>query len=114
MFFLLLFIGKGWEYPPTVKTGVGLFVRREMPQDNSCLFHSIAYVCQNRQTGSQVAFELRTSIAEVVAQQPGIYNATFLGTPNQMYQNMILNPDTWGGAIELSIFSILFQVLFPL
>lgn len=35
---------------------------------------------------------------------------TFLGMPNEKYIEFIMNPDKWGGAIELSILSTHYQV----
>jgi len=80
------------------------FVRRKVPDDNSCLFHAISYVFRN---GS--VEELRYIIAETVRANPDLYTEAFLGKSNQEYSNWILLPDTWGGAIELSILSRYFQ-----
>ena len=94
--------GKGWEYPSTVDKGV--MQRKQMPSDNSCLFHSIAYVCNNRTTPSATsANAVRETVANVVASDPVKYSTLFLGSPNALYQQHIMSPDTWGGAIELSI-----------
>ncbi|PHU13048.1 Ubiquitin thioesterase OTU1 [Capsicum chinense] len=42
-------------------------------------------------------------IAATVASDPTKYSDAFLGKPNKEYCDWILNPDKWGGAIELSI-----------
>ena len=100
--------GKGWEYPPTVEKGV--MQRKQMPSDNSCLFHSIAYVCNNRATPSPAsAAAVRETVANVVASDPAKYSTIFLGSPNALYQQHIMSPDTWGGAIELSILATHYQ-----
>ncbi|KAL0477393.1 ubiquitin thioesterase OTU1 [Acrasis kona] len=84
-----------------------LFVRRTMPSDNSCLFHSCSYVLKNKsRTNAQ---ELRQLCANIVAENPKKYNNAFLGMPNLSYTTWILNKDTWGGAIELSILSDYFS-----
>jgi ubiquitin thioesterase OTU1 len=47
--------------------------------------------------------ELRQVIAAAVASNKEKYNEAFLGKLNEEYCAWILNPDKWGGAIELSI-----------
>jgi ubiquitin thioesterase OTU1 len=42
-------------------------------------------------------------IAAAVASNKEKYNEAFLGKLNEEYCAWILNPDKWGGAIELSI-----------
>ena len=100
--------GKGWEYPATVDKGV--MQRKQMPSDNSCLFHAIAYVCNSRTTPSAAAASsVRETVANVVASDPATYNTTFLGSPNALYQQHIMSPDVWGGAIEMSILATHYQ-----
>jgi ubiquitin thioesterase OTU1 len=81
----------------------GYFVRRNMPGDNSCLFHSCSYVLENKSKSK--AKELRELCANIVLDNPQVYNTAFLGMPNHNYVNSILDPNSWGGAIELSILS---------
>jgi ubiquitin thioesterase OTU1 len=81
----------------------GYFVRRNMPGDNSCLFHSCSYVLENK--SKTKARELRELCANLVLQDPKTYNTAFLGMPNHVYVQNILDPNAWGGAIELSILS---------
>lgn len=52
---------------------------------------------------------MRELAANIVASDPKLYNTAFLGSPNHLYQDQVLNPNTWGGAIELSIFAVHFQ-----
>lgn len=100
--------GKGWEYPATVDKGV--MQRKQMPSDNSCLFHSINYVCNNRTTPTATsAASVRETVANVVASDPVRYSTLFLGSPNSLYQQHIMSPDSWGGAIELSILATHYQ-----
>ena len=40
---------------------------------------------------------------DTVAGDPEEYTEAFLGKPNAEYCAWILNPQSWGGAIELSI-----------
>ncbi|GKC35474.1 ubiquitin thioesterase OTU1, partial [Tanacetum coccineum] len=78
----------------------GSIVRRVIPSDNSCLFNAVGYVMDH---DKDKAAELRQVIAATVASDPTKYSEAFLGKPNEEYCAWILNPDKWGGAIELSI-----------
>jgi len=101
--------GKGWEYPISIEIQRGSMQRKDMPRDNSCLFHTVAYLCNNRATGAVSAASIREIVANLVASDPTKYSTSFLGSPNHLYQQHIMNPDTWGGAIELAILSTHFQ-----
>jgi len=81
----------------------GYFVRRNMPGDNSCLFHSCSYVLENRSRTK--AKQLRELCAQIVLDDAKTYNTAFLGMSNHNYVSSILDPNAWGGAIELSILS---------
>jgi len=94
----------GKYIPPSPEKG--FFVRRIMPSDNSCLFHTAAYVLENRSRTE--AANLRRKIAEVVVAHPTKFTEAFLGQPNMAYCSWIQEPDTWGGAIELSILSFVY------
>lgn len=48
---------------------------------------------------------MREIIANAVASDPVEYSEAFLGRPNPEYCKWILKPESWGGAIELSILS---------
>ncbi|CAK9146954.1 unnamed protein product [Ilex paraguariensis] len=78
----------------------GAIVRRVIPSDNSCLFNAVGYVMDHDRNK---ASELRQVIAATVASDPIKYSEAFLGKPNEEYCAWILNPEKWGGAIELSI-----------
>jgi len=64
-------------------------VRRKQPSDNSCLFHSLSYVLENKDN-SKVA-HLREICANVVAENPKIYTTEFLGMRNIEYANWIFH-----------------------
>jgi len=81
----------------------GYFVRRNMPGDNSCLFHSCSYVLEGK--SKTKARELRELCAQIVLDNPKVYNTAFLGMNNHNYVQSIMDPQSWGGAIELSILS---------
>ncbi len=91
-----------------VKTEDGYMVVREMKDDNSCLFRSIAYVLM-RDVEQHKA--LRQVIANAIRNdQQGEYSQVVLGKKPEEYVQWIQKPDSWGGAIELAIFSAHFQV----
>ncbi|XP_059664789.1 OVARIAN TUMOR DOMAIN-containing deubiquitinating enzyme 2 [Cornus florida] len=78
----------------------GIVIRRVIPSDNSCLFNAVGYVMDH---DKHKASELRQVIAATVASDPTKYSEAFLGKSNEEYCAWILNPEKWGGAIELSI-----------
>ena len=94
----------GKYIPPSAEKG--FFVRRPVPADNTCMFHTAAYVLQSRSRSGGPA--IRRQIAEIVAANPKKFTDVFLGQPNIQYCSWIQESDSWGGAIELSILSFLF------
>ncbi|WVR06526.1 hypothetical protein IAU60_003557 [Kwoniella sp. DSM 27419] len=66
---------------------------RVVPDDNSCLFSAVAVVFEG---GIEAAQKLRRTVAFAIRDDPFTYSE---------YIDKILKPETWGGAIELSIFS---------
>eukprot|EP01063_Lacrimia_lanifica_P024641 TRINITY_DN32511_c0_g1_i1.p2 TRINITY_DN32511_c0_g1~~TRINITY_DN32511_c0_g1_i1.p2 ORF type:complete len:370 (+),score=171.55 TRINITY_DN32511_c0_g1_i1:37-1146(+) len=96
---------KGRYIPPTSKNGS--FTRREMPGDNSCLFHSMNYVINNKKREDPAI--MRRQIADIVLANPAKYTATFLEQHPASYAQWIQQKNNWGGAIELSILSHLHE-----
>ncbi|ELR18338.1 deubiquinating enzyme, putative [Acanthamoeba castellanii str. Neff] len=95
---------------PRVVAGLnteGEVIRRVVAANNHCLFTSLGYVLEdhNRDAG----LKLRQVIADVVKSDPETYNAVFLDQSNEDYVKFILNPESWGGAIELSILCKYYQ-----
>lgn len=82
----------------------GVLMKMVVPADNSCLFTSVGYVLNGKIDPSCASF-MRNIIANAVAADKDEYSEAFLGRPNSEYCNWILKPDSWGGAIELSILS---------
>ncbi|PIA28410.1 hypothetical protein AQUCO_07000024v1 [Aquilegia coerulea] len=78
----------------------GIVVRRVIPSDNSCLFNAVGFVMEH---DKHKAAELRQVIAATVASDPVKYSEAFLAKTNEEYCAWILDPEKWGGAIELSI-----------
>ncbi|AQK60465.1 OTU-like cysteine protease family protein [Zea mays] len=90
----------------------GVVVRRVIPSDNSCLFNAVGYVMEHNRNKASELRQLPFSsplcskvIAATVAGDPEKFNEVFLGKPNEAYCAWILDPEKWGGAIELSILS---------
>ncbi|KAG7211806.1 hypothetical protein KM043_011037 [Ampulex compressa] len=82
----------------------GVLMKKIVPADNSCLFTSVGYVLNGKVDPSCASF-MRKIIATAVAADPEEYSDAFLGRPNAEYCDWILKPESWGGAIELSILS---------
>lgn len=84
----------------------GVLVVREMKDDNSCLFRSIAYVLE-RNVDKHVA--LRSVVADYILDHPQEYPQVVLGREPIEYSSWIRNLNSWGGAIELSVFSEIYK-----
>ncbi|CDZ97332.1 histone deacetylase 3 [Phaffia rhodozyma] len=73
-----------------------------VPDDNSCLFSSVAQVFEG---SIQAASKLRRVVADTITADPITYSELILERSPEAYISTILKPTSWGGAIELSIFS---------
>ncbi|CCE62665.1 hypothetical protein TPHA_0D00210 [Tetrapisispora phaffii CBS 4417] len=73
-----------------------------VPDDNSCLFHSISYCMYKEITLAQ---ELRKIVSDEILKKPDFYNSAILEKSNKEYASWILKKDSWGGGIEISILS---------
>ncbi|KAL1413133.1 ubiquitin-specific protease otu1 [Vanrija albida] len=80
----------------------GYLQLRVVPDDNSCLFSAIGLVFEG---GIGAAQSLRKVVADAIKADPVNYSDVILGRPRDEYITKILHKDTWGGAIELSIFA---------
>lgn len=85
--------------------------RYEVPADNSCLFYSVYYALhgQINESTFNLAKKFRADIAKVVLSNPDKYNSAFLGKSTVDYSVWIQCDTSWGGGIELSILSEIFQ-----
>ncbi|ROT37888.1 OTU-domain-containing protein [Sodiomyces alkalinus F11] len=84
----------------------GTLLLRVMPDDNSCLFTAFGGALPRQLP----APELRKMVADYILAHPAEYNAAVLAMPPHDYARAIQGRDRWGGAIELAIFSDLFDV----
>ncbi|KAL2132867.1 hypothetical protein VTI74DRAFT_3213 [Chaetomium olivicolor] len=84
----------------------GHVVLRVMPDDNSCMFTAF---------GGAIGLEnpsrtLRNQVADYILQHPDKYSKAILGEDPQRYTSRMRQLDTWGGAIELSILSDIYNL----
>jgi len=93
--------------PAKIQEGAGVIIRRIIPDDNSCLFNAVAYVLEGRSKSKSM--QLRKVIADAVQTNPDTWSPAVLGKPSSVYQKWILEKNSWGGAIELSILSQYYQ-----
>lgn len=84
-----------------------MMTRKEVPGDNSCLFNAIDYLISDASMGPM---HYRRIVADVIQLDPQTYNSNFLDKEPSEYIRWILNPDKWGGEIEMSILSKQLQV----
>lgn len=76
-----------------------------MPDDNSCLFHGVAYLVDPASSPSS----LRQVIAREVRSNPGRWDDAILGKPRDEYVDFITDARRWGGQVELAILSALYR-----
>ncbi|KAK0611181.1 hypothetical protein B0T14DRAFT_487975 [Immersiella caudata] len=84
----------------------GHIVLRVMPDDNSCMFTAFggAFGLDNP------SVVLRQKVADYILEHPEEYNKVILGDEPLRYTSRMKQMDTWGGAIELSILSDIYDV----
>ncbi|KAK9768356.1 ubiquitin-specific protease otu1 [Basidiobolus ranarum] len=95
------------EVDDAVQVEDGYVIRREMKDDNSCLFRSVGYALERT---AEVHQELRKLISDTILISPEEYSDAILGQSRESYCDWILRDSSWGGAIELSIFSEHYKV----
>jgi ubiquitin thioesterase OTU1 len=90
------------KYIPPIETRNTIFVKHDVPGDNSCLFHSMGWILDMK------APELRKLVADTVVANPEKYTQAFLGSHPRTYAQWIQDPNSWGGAIEIDLLSFTF------
>lgn len=85
-------------------------IRVRIPNDNSCLFTSIDYLIHNeyRQYASN---ELRQLCTTEILSNSRIYNEIYLSKNPIDYCSWLLLDTSWGGEIEISILSKLYNII---
>ncbi|THG98631.1 hypothetical protein EW026_g3593 [Hermanssonia centrifuga] len=86
--------------PDYVEVDGGYLVHRIVPDDNSCLFSSVALVFEQ---DIKKAPKIRQIVADEIRKDMLTWSEAILGRPRDEYISTILKPTSWGGAIELSI-----------
>ncbi|KAJ3532077.1 hypothetical protein NM208_g8595 [Fusarium decemcellulare] len=84
----------------------GTLLLRVMPSDNSCLFTAFGGALPKQIPAQQ----LRRMMADYIVQHPEDYTEAVLGSSPSQYCRSIQDPDRWGGGIELSILSSIFDI----
>ncbi|KAH9904579.1 OTU-domain-containing protein [Xylariomycetidae sp. FL2044] len=95
---------------PIPETGSWLGLR-VMPADNSCLFTAVggALPPKDPASGPNTPAALRRLIVAHIEAHPEVYTRALLdGKPPLVYCQNMLDPDAWGGAIELRALSEIF------
>ena len=92
---------------PTVEPGIR---RNDVPADNHCLFYSIYFCTNEGMLDQKQARQLRQKIAFHILENQNSYSEAVLGKSPLDYSAWIQSDASWGGSIELRIFSDLFQV----
>ncbi|CCM02079.1 uncharacterized protein FIBRA_04156 [Fibroporia radiculosa] len=96
-----LTVGTGNDAGPhSVPMEGGYLVHRIVPDDNSCLFSSVALVFEQ---DISKASKIREIVADAIRKDLETWNEAILGRPREDYIATILKPSSWGGAIELTI-----------
>lgn len=83
-------------------------VRRFVDSDNSCLFSSIGYLIDNKNFSESTKYQYRQLLVNYL--EDNNLEAGMLEIPKEDYIENIQNPSTWGGAIELKLFSDMLQI----
>ncbi|KIY67551.1 OTU-domain-containing protein [Cylindrobasidium torrendii FP15055 ss-10] len=86
--------------PAYVETDGSFLIHRVVPDDNSCLFTSVALIFEQDPTKAP---KMRAIVAEGIKKDTETFNEAILGRPVDEYISIIQKPQTWGGAIELTI-----------
>ncbi|GAA5948423.1 hypothetical protein JCM21900_002705 [Sporobolomyces salmonicolor] len=89
--------------PAFVEVDGSYLVLRTVPDDNSCLFTAVGLVLNPGETNTSAS--LRKVVAGAIQDDPDTWSEVVLGRSPTEYISTILKSSSWGGAIELSIFS---------
>lgn len=82
-------------------------IRRDVDADNSCLFSSIAYLIERENFNEQSSLRFRQIIIDYLLDNK--FDDNLLDQPKEQYIEFIQNPKNWGGALEVKMFSEIFQ-----
>jgi ubiquitin thioesterase OTU1 len=82
-------------------------IRREVDADNSCLFSSVAYLIDRANFNEEASLRFRQIIIDYLLDDN--FDSNLLDQPKDKYIEFIQNPKNWGGALEVKMFSEIFQ-----
>jgi ubiquitin thioesterase OTU1 len=95
--------------PPALPLSDGSFlVHRVMPDDNSCLFRALGKCLLGSDVDGMI--ELRSTVAQGIQADTDRFNAIVLEKEPDDYCRWIQNPNSWGGAVEITILSEAFGI----
>ena len=77
--------------------------RRYVDSDNSCLFSSIGYNLDHKNFSEMTKYQYRQLLVNYL--ESTNLKEGLLGIPKPDYLENIQNPSSWGGSIELKLFS---------
>jgi ubiquitin thioesterase OTU1 len=83
-------------------------IRREVDADNSCLFSAVAYLIDRTNFNEKSSLYFRHIIVNYLLEDK--FDNTFLEQSKEQYIDFIQNPKNWGGALEVKMFSEIFQI----
>jgi ubiquitin thioesterase OTU1 len=83
-------------------------IRREVDADNSCLFNSIAYLLDKHNFNETSSLKFRQIIIDYLMDNK--FDSSLLDKPKEEYIEYIADPKNWGGAIEIYIFSDIYNI----
>ncbi len=81
--------------------------KKDIPADNSCLFNAVNFAINRNAENPEI---IREIIVSEILSNPNEYNSAVLDKQPEAYCKWIMNKETWGGGIELSILSKFFQI----
>ncbi len=84
-------------------------IQRYVNSDNSCLFSSISYLVDKSNFNENSSIIYRMMIVDYINGNEDV-KEEFLGMSRDTYIDKIANPDSWGGGIELKLFSDIFKI----
>jgi len=92
---------------PFLSLDDGVVLKREIPDDNACLFNAIGYCLENKSMDKSQ--NLRNLIAGFISSDPITYDEGILQKSNSDYCAWIKRQNSWGGSVELMIFADYFK-----
>jgi ubiquitin thioesterase OTU1 len=83
-------------------------IRRNVDADNSCLFSSLSYLLERNNYDDTSKFRFRSMIINILENTTNSDN--ILELPKSQYIGYLLDPSNCGGAIEIKIFSDIYNI----